>query len=224
MSDLKNNDTSEENVDNDTEQLTEKDELKALRKRATMLGITYSGSTGIQTLREKINAKLNEDTTDMEDSVDDVDDNDNYKPKVDKTKNKTVKVTKETSPEMFVNKSVLATKKANKLVRVIVTCKNPAKSEYQGEIISAGNSLIGTVKKFILFNKPYHVPAILFDVLKERKYQHFYKERINGNIVVKSRLVPEFTVEVLDPLPKKELDKLKTAQFARGMVDTEEGN
>ena len=70
MSELKDKNTIEQDTNVDTTHISEKDELKVLRERATMLGITYSGSTGIKTLREKINAKLNEDPTDVNSDAD----------------------------------------------------------------------------------------------------------------------------------------------------------
>ena len=41
---------------------------------------------------------------------------------------------------------------ALRLIRIKLQCMNPAKKEWEGEIISVGNSVVGTVKKYIPFN------------------------------------------------------------------------
>ena len=47
---------------------------------------------------------------------------------------------------------------------------NPAKKEWTGEIMTVGNRVIGSVKKFIPFNADdgWHVPYIMYEQLRER--------------------------------------------------------
>lgn len=108
-----------------------------------------------------------------------------------------------------------------KLVRVRITCMNPTKKEWEGEIVTVSNALVGTVKKYIPFNAEdgWHVPQILLNFLKEREYQHFYIVKDDrGNKVPRGKNMKEFAIEVLPPLTKKELEDLANRQAMAGGV------
>lgn len=101
------------------------------------------------------------------------------------------------------------------LVRCIITNTNPEKQSWPGEIVSVGSAKLGTFKKFVPFNtgKPYHLPRIIFDMLKERKCSHFYTEKNRlGHEVKKSRLVNEYTLAELPRLTPEEIDELSRKQ------------
>ena len=109
-------------------------------------------------------------------------------------------------------------KDANRYVRAIVTCMNPDKALWDGEFLSASNSLIGTVRKFIPFNRdePYHIPRILLDMLKERKFTHFQLVRgKHGVDSKKGRLAPEFNIQEFDDLTLAEHKELQRQQQLR---------
>jgi hypothetical protein len=104
------------------------------------------------------------------------------------------------------------------LVRVNITCMNPAKKDWSGEIITGGNSQIGTVRKFVPFNTEngWHVPKVIFNILKERKFQAFRNvSGKNGITVRQGYMVNEFAIEELPPLTKEELAQLQKEQAAR---------
>ena len=108
-----------------------------------------------------------------------------------------------------------------KLVRVRITCMNPTKKEWEGEIVTVSNALVGTVKKYIPFSAEdgWHVPQIILNFLKEREYQHFYIAKDDrGNKVPKGKNMKEFAIEVLPPLTKKELEDLANRQAMAGGV------
>jgi hypothetical protein len=100
---------------------------------------------------------------------------------------------------------------------------NPAKKEWEGEIISVGSARIGTYKKYVPFNtgsEGWHIPKIMYDFLKERKCSVFQTILDNkGNKVRRSRLVPEFSIEVLPPLTREELKELARTQAMSGSID-----
>lgn len=114
-------------------------------------------------------------------------------------------------------------KEANKLVRVKITCMNPAKKEWKGEIFSVTNAIFGTIKKFIPYNveaaDAYHVPQVLLDLMREKEYQAFSTVRVKGVDTKKPRQVKEFAIEVLPPLTQAELDAIAKKQY---MEDKEE--
>ena len=97
---------------------------------------------------------------------------------------------------------------------------NPAKAEWDGEIFVAGNSLIGSIKKFVPFNADdgWHVPNIILQMLRERQCQIFVTEKDSrGNKIRKGKLIREFAIEVLEPLTEEELHDLAQRQaMAKG--------
>lgn len=108
-------------------------------------------------------------------------------------------------------------KKAMKLVRVQISCNNPNKTSYQGEIFSARNKFIPEVKKFVPFNVPTHVPTILLNMIKEKKLQTFVTEKLpNGMQTKRSKLVPEYSITVLSPLTPEEFNAIRQKQLAEG--------
>ena len=176
-----------------------------LKQRATLLGITFHPSISNDTLRKRIAdhlAGIKEDpaaTTAPAPAA---------QPQVD-------------VPETEAQKRKRLLMEATKLVRVNVTCRNPSKREWEGEIIAGGNSLVGTHKKFVKFNttEGWHVPQVILNVMRAREYQAFYNERTEkGTTVRKGRQEREFAIEVLEPLTQAELDHMAKVQAAaRGL-------
>ena len=108
-----------------------------------------------------------------------------------------------------------AFRRAMKLVRVRISCNDTNKRNYKGEIFTVQNSVIPYVKKFVPFNAPTHIPQIMYDMIKERQLQIFYEEKSpSGRKVKKSRLIPEYNIELLAPLTAKELNAIKQKQLA----------
>lgn len=107
---------------------------------------------------------------------------------------------------------------ALKLVRVIVTPMDVLKKDYPGEILSVSNSVLGTVKKLVLFNEPYHLPQILVDELREKKCQVFTSRKDNNNLIREAKLINAYGIQVLPPLTEQELEDLRKSQLARSSV------
>jgi hypothetical protein len=119
-------------------------------------------------------------------------------------------------------RSASACKNEAKLVRIRLTCMNPAKKEWDGEIITAGNAGVGSFKKFVPFNaeEGWHVPRIIFQVLKDRQCPVFYTDKVkNGVTMRRSKLIKEFAIEVLDPLTQEELHDLAQRQAMAKSID-----
>lgn len=167
------------------------DELSTLKARATLLGISFHPSISLAKLREKVNsAATSSDEPDNE-------------------------VNESTVSESLSEKRARKRKEASELVRIRVACMNPAKKEWDGEIIAAGNSLVGTFTKYVPFNAEdgYHVPHIIYQQLLERQCQIFVSHRDErGNTSRKGKLIKEFAIEVLPKLTKEELTELAQRQ------------
>lgn len=184
--------------------MTQPNELELLKQKADLMGITYKSNIGVEALRAKVNAKLND-----EPEPEDVDD----------AAQTQVKEKKLSKAEWEQNERTRQYKEHMALVRVRVTCMNPLKASWRGEIFTTGNKYLGTVRKMVPFGEGtengYHIPKVLLQVIKDRKFNQVRTTKgKNGAMEVHQRLVPEFSIEVLEPLTQAELDKLAAHQRA----------
>ena len=196
--------TDETNLIEDTQEdeVDVQDELDALKARANLLGVKFHPSISLEKLREKVNAAVTSEGA--------------------ATSEEEAKDPAEPKQETIGEKRKRLKTEALKLVRIRLTCLNPAKKEWEGEIITVGNSLIGSVKKFVPFNADdgWHVPHVIYQQLKERQCQVFYTATdARGNKVRKGKLIKEFAIEVLPPLTKEELDELARRQAMAKAID-----
>lgn len=161
--------------------------LESLKARADKMGINYHPSIGEEKLSQKINEKL--------DGVKDDAPAEKAAPASDNERRKQVR------------------DNAAQLVRVQLTCMNPNKSEWEGEMFSAGNSITGTYKRYVPFNVEWHVPRIILNTIKERQVQIFQSKRDErGRQIREGKLIKEFNVAELTPLTKEELKNLAQRQ------------
>ena len=173
------------------------DELTVLKARADALGISYHPSIGVEKLREKINAALKKDEAPQE-------------------------VPSAEDSETESQRRNRLRQEASKLVRIRVTCMNPHKKEWQGEFITAGNSVVGSFTKYIPFNadEGWHVPHIIYEQLRDRECQVFVTVRDSkGNATRRGKTIKEFAIEVLPPLTEEELKDLAQRQAMAKSVD-----
>jgi hypothetical protein len=188
-------------LDQDTEaQLPSR--LDLLKQRADILGVTYHPSIGVEKLQEKVNAALAKNGSDSPAAG----------------ANTEAEDTGES--EVAYRRRML--EEASKLVRIRVACMNPLKKEWDGEIFTCGNSIVGTFKKFVPFNSEegWHVPHIIFQMIRDRECQIFLtKKDGRGNAIKVGKLIKEFSVEVLPPLTEEELKELARRQAMAGSVD-----
>lgn len=165
------------------------DELESLKSRADMMGLKYHPSISLAKLREKVNASVAGEPEAVEHIGDAVE-----------------------TPTQRRNRKY---KEANELVRIHVTCMNPAKKEWEGELFTAGNSLIGTFTKFVPFDVEdgWHVPRAIYNMMVDRQCQVFTsKKDARGNTVRQGKLIKEFNIRVMDALTPEELQDLAQRQ------------
>ena len=197
---------SEEQLNQDNQELDEAAQLAAaelenLKVRAEKLGVKFHPSISADKLREKIKAAQAEG----EGSV-------GEQPKVESATGAV-----EESPAA---KKLRLKREGLKLVRVRITCMNPTKKEWEGEIFTVSNNAVGTVKRYVPYNAEdgWHVEQILLNQLRERQCQIFTTEKDSrGNKIRKGKLIREFAIEMLDPLTEEELAELAQRQaMAKG--------
>jgi hypothetical protein len=112
-------------------------------------------------------------------------------------------------------------KEAQRLVRVRITCMNPNKKDWDGEIFTVSNSVVGTLRKYVPFNAEdgWHIPSMMLDFLRDKQFVQHYVERKNGQEINRHKLVKEFAIEVLEPLTEEELKELAQRQAMARSVD-----
>lgn len=166
-----------------------KSRLDSLKERADQMGISYHPSIGADKLSKKIEEALDGKSTESEAPAE--------APKAESENDRRRRVRD----------------KASQLVRVQLTCMNPNKSEWEGEMFSAGNSITGTYKRYVPFNVEWHVPRIILNMIQERQVQIFQTRRDErGNQVREGKLIKEFNVAELPPLSEAELKDLAQRQ------------
>jgi hypothetical protein len=181
------------------------DELTLLKKRADVIGVPYKSNIGTDSLKKKIEDHLNPPTEPEEKEEAVVSDRRKSRAEMDQD----------------IRDNLYKTKM--RMVRVRISNMNPAKADIEGEIITVANRFLGTVRKYIPFGEKtdggYHVPQVLLDVLKSKKFQQVKTKKVKGQIVHSVRMVSEFSIDVLDPLTAEELSQLKDQQEAAQRLD-----
>jgi hypothetical protein len=164
-------------------------ERELLMQRADILGIEYPKNVSTLKLSELVSQALTQDIEAM------------------------------TAQEMKDKIYGEARADSRKLVRIRLSCMNPNKKDWPGEIIGISNDAIGTVKKYIPFNATdgWHIPLCMLAALQERQYQVFYKTRTpNGQTITRTKLANEFSIELLPNLTAEEL--LKVRNYAKATI------
>ena len=186
-----------EDLDQNNDELMAQKEREALEARANMLGVKFHPNLSDEKLRERIAEHVKAEASPETD-----------KPVLNKAADTEEKET-EGARRMRLKRE------ASELVRVMIACKNPAKKEWNGQIFAAGNTLVGTFRKFVPFENEegWHIPKILLQQIQDATYQTFYNEKTKGGVTVrKGKLAKEFVVQILDPLTPEELHDLAQRQ------------
>lgn len=173
-------------------------ELESLKARADQLGIKYHPNIGIDKLREKVAAALEE-----------------------KPSEKAPAAATPAAVETLNQRRLRQRQEANALVRCRITCMNPNKKEWQGEIFTVSNAVVGTIRKYVPFDTEWHAPRFILNMIKQRQCQIFYNATDDrGNKVRRGKQIREFAVEELAPLTEKELKELAQRQaLANGTAE-----
>lgn len=178
------------------------DALSTLKARADKLGINYHPTIGLEKLREKVSAVMTDALIGTADTSKDL--------------------VALSGVETEAQRRKRLKSSATELVRVRITCMNPGKKEWDGEIITVGNRLVGSITKYIPFNADdgWHVPRIMLEQLQARQCQVFTTLKTkNGVSVRQGKLIKEFAIEIMTPLTMKELHDLAQRQAMSKSID-----
>lgn len=220
MSDDIQNQNQEDSNENETV-----DELSMLKQRARMMNIPFSNNISVETLKERIQAKMDGEASKEESSVQ-VEKSQSVNPfDLNFSDEAPVPTAPAAVPTKKKSLRQLLIDENMRLVRLRITNLDPKKKDIPGEVFTVANEYLGTVSKFVPFGEHteggYHVPYVIYKMMKNRKFLNirtFVNKKNNNQIEVIHQWAQEFALEVLEPLTPKELQNLATAQIAAGSV------
>lgn len=172
------------------------EDLEMLKAQADQLGVTYHPNISYEKLRERVKEVMDNQETGK------------------------VRVSgNETPAERRTRKH----KEAMALVRCLILCNDPAKRDWPGEWLGVSNGAGVQIRKLVPYNqpdKPFHLPRIMVNMLREKQVQVFVsKPGKYGTPVRVSRSIAAYTITELPPLTAEELADLARSQMARGALD-----
>lgn len=201
-------------------------ELDVLKQRARMMGVEFSNNIGVETLRERIRVKAEEQSNATAAPAPAL-----FDPALIPAATQQASFQADTSggpalgsepkPAKPLTLRQYLQREHMKLIRVRITNLDPKKKNLPGEVFTVANEFLGTVRKYIPYGEVsddgYHVPYCIYRELESRRFLDIrtFKERANGNkIRVEQRWAKEFAIEVLPHLTPTELKQLAVAQMA----------
>lgn len=179
--------------------VTAEQQLESIKVRLDRMGVKYHPSIGLEKATEKLKEALAEGEVAQPEVV-------------------------EKAAETDGQRRKRLRKEAGKLVRVNITCMNPLKREWDGEVFTVGNSVVGSFAKFVKFNTDdgYHIPHIIYEQVRDRQCQVFHTVAgPRGRKIRKGKMIKEFAIDVLPPLNQAELEELAQRQAMSGSIDKE---
>lgn len=192
--------------------------LQHIRAQADMLGVTYHHRAGVEKIQQLIDDHLTAQNNDVipepaaEASV-------RSEPVVKGYPDKIVPMT-----EAEYKKDAQRTAKAmvGALLRVRITCLDPNKKNWPGEIVSVGSSKLGTFKRYVPFDteEPWHIPKIIYDVLNERMCSVPIKKKDSrGHKTTAYKQIKAYSITIEEPMTKEEIKELARQQALAGGLE-----
>lgn len=170
-------------------------EMDLLRARAEKLGIPVPPNIKADTLRKRIDDRLN--GTDEKE-----------------------KETEAEAPAVG-NTFTEINQRARALVRVSIVCNDPGRRDLKGEYWGVANRYIGQIRRFIPYDargqQSWHIEHALLRMLQRKMYYRVHQEidPKTGRVQDNSILVPLFNIQILPPLTDAERAALAQAQAAQ---------
>ena len=200
--------------------MSDTEELNLLKTRAKQMGIKFHPATGLEKMRLKVAAAMADKPQEADNIADPI-------VELETPTTSPITITAAVAgPESKAQKYNRLRKEAGVLIRVVVANLNPNKKEWEGEVFTVSNSVVGTYKKYVPFNieEGWHVPHIIYQHMLEKTCQIFITVKgPKGAKVRKSKIIKELNVVVLPALTGKELADLAQRQaMAHNLGDEDE--
>ena len=197
--------------------------LQHIQAQADMLGVKYHHRAGIEKIQQLIDDHLMAQNTGENELPDPAAEASIRKeaktPEIPGYPDPVVPLT-----EAEYKKEALreAKAKVGALMRVRVTCMDPHKKNWPGEIISVGSAKLGTFKRYVPFDteEPWHIPKIIYDVLEERMCSVPIKKKdARGHKTTAYKQVKAYAITVEEPLTPEEIKELARKQAMAGGLE-----
>lgn len=205
-------------------------ELEMLKGRARLMGLTFSNNIGVDTLRTKIQARLDGQDSQEEEGGTDTETLEEAREgevnAIEAMARTAMEKSGQKVPERQLTLGEQLHAEQMRLIRCRITNLDPKKKDLPGEVFTVANEYLGTVRKFIPFGEQtddgFHIPFILYNMMKERKFLSITtkRDRRTGADTPVHRYVAEFSLEVMEPLTRQELAQLAQAQQAAGSIES----
>ena len=101
---------------------------------------------------------------------------------------------------------------SKRLHRVSITCNDPQKADQTGDVIFVSNGVVGDIRFYFPFGKPWHVPEIVLSTVKESR-MFLHSSRRDGQEHI-TREVPRYNIEYLPALTEAERNRIADKQAA----------
>lgn len=201
-------------------------DIESLRVRATELGLKFSGNTGAETLKKKIEGHSASFLVGVDEPLPEI-----IKPKKPKAPPSLAELQmmnlEDIDPDDQVLMRLAVRARALVLRRIKIVNLDPGDAELHGAVITVMNKYTGKVSKFVPFGDDagngYHVPQIILNYLLEQKFV-MRKQNKGGQFGVKTyktSLIPKFAIEILPDLTKDEMKSLSDRQTAAQSIQQE---
>lgn len=212
--------------------------IEPLRDLAKKMEVSFSGNTGMETLRNKLldrlaplmesnpanRAQFKEPDFDGDEPLESIVVSKPL-PKATPKKADLLSMDPSKIDDIGLRRQVIRAQ-ALRLVRVRIQNLDPRDASLSGAIISIQNKYTGKVSKYVPFGEEsengYHIPWMLYEHLKQWKFP-LRKEQKGGRFGVKTYktvMAPKFNIEILDPLTLEEIKELARHQRASQSIDT----
>ena len=211
------------------------DNVESAREVAKANGITFSGNTGLDTLKSKLleaaDTMCVSTETEKPSNVNDILNAGADEPiEVAKvvSRGPSTKELIDMDPTKIDDPSLrrqVIRAQALRLVRVRIQNLDPADVEVPGAIITVANKYIGKVTKYIPYGDEsengYHIPMVIYNHLKNQKFvmRKLLKQTNFGVKKYKTIHSPKFSLEILKQLTSDELKVLAGQQKANQAID-----
>ena len=123
-------------------------------------------------------------------------------------------VAKKKSEMTAVEKRQAMRNKCLKLKRVMITCNDPMKIKYRGEIFQAANASVAAIRKFCPFGNTngWYMPQILLNVIDEKQFR---RANTDERDPMSGGLTKAYNITYLDDLTPEEFGALRHQQALR---------
>lgn len=105
-------------------------------------------------------------------------------------------------------------KEQSELIRIRVSCMNPNKRDWEGEMYTVANRYV-KFKRYVPFNNDegWHVEKMMLTFMQNKKCQIFFTRKDDrGNSTRHGKTINELNIEIMTPLTVHELEDLAQRQ------------